>query len=523
MKSFRAITHGARHTKRKAFIGYTGEEIGDLMRKAIMFLGIILMLFPSITGESLLFSETIEFKSVDDQYNQILTYPVWVKKGSTYESEDRSIHIIIGPRHFVACYGEDGSYGEEKDYFFEVLVSVMLNAQESFKDFESYLNHTLKDCDNYAWKGHLFWDHAGETRADKAGTPFMPGTPLVVTDEYFEVTLRVLDVRTSNYYCTNNDQNCLDCRSDAECFIFLDSLTLSLSIQYSSDQLNVVSSFDTASQHIESGRQFAETGEFEKAKAEYEKAKAIYDDIGDELKSQSVQAHIDDCDSYITGQKDFTDGMQLFQEAGDEDDYDKAIEKYEEARSHFEEAQSTFEAVDSPQADECGTWIDRCDDEISNLEEVGTLRTRLVYIIVAIAGAAGAGLLIKQVGRGKGKKEKGKPPTEKVTLTVQCAETGKTATITVGKSDRIGKVRQLAGTRLGIVPLALLYKGKACPPDKTVEECGLKNKSSVTITVKGVSQKEKDKKKEKRIVYCPQCGTENPADSAFCGKCGTKL
>ncbi len=489
------------------------------MRKAIIFLGIILVLFPSITGNSILFSETIEFKSVDDQYNQILTYPVWIKKGSTYESENRSIHIIIGPRHFRAYYDEDGSFKEEKDYFFEVLVSVMLNAQESSKDFESYLNHTLKDCDNYAWKGNLFWDHAGESRADKAGTPFTPGTPLVVTDEYFEVTLSVLDVRTSNYYCTNNDQYFLDCKSDAECFIFLDSLTLNLSIQYSSDQLSVVSSFETASQHTESAKQFAEAGEFEKAKAEYEKAKAIYDDMGDELKSQSVQAYIDDCDSYITGQKDLEDGMELFQEAADEEDYNKAIEKYEEARSYFEEAQSTFEAVDSPHVNECKTWIDRCNDEISNLEEVGSLRTRLVYIIVAIAGVAGIGLLIKQVGKGR---KKGKPPTEKVTLTVRCAETGKTATIAVRKSDRIGKVRQLAGTNLGIVPLALLYQGKECPPDKTVEECGLKNESSVIITVKGVSHKEKEKKKEK-IVYCPQCGTENPSDSAFCGKCGTKL
>lgn len=485
------------------------------MRRVIILLGIICILFPSITGDSIPFSETIEFKSADDQYNQMLTFPVLVKKGSTYEYEDRTIHIVIGPRHFWACYGEDGSLWEEKDYFFEVLVSVMLNAQASFNDFESYLNHSLTDCDNVAWKGNLFWDHAGETKADKAGTPFTARTPLVVSDEYFEVTLRVLDVKTSNYYCTNDNQSCLDCKSDAECFIFLDSLTLSVSIQYSPDQLGVVSSFGTASQHTELATQSAEAGEFEKAKAEYEKAKAIYDDMGDELKSESVQALIDDCESYITGQKDFTDGIQLFQEAAGEKDYNTAIEKYEKALSHFEEAQSAFEAVDSPQAAECESWINRCNDEISNLEEVGSLRTRLIYIIVAIAGAGGAGVFIKQ---GLKKKKKGTLQPETLTLTVRCAETGKTVTITVGKADRIGKVRQKAGTALGVVPLALLHQGKTCSPDRTVAECGLQHNSVVTITVEG-GQKEK----ESRVVYCPQCGTENPADSAFCGKCGTKL
>jgi ribosomal protein L40E len=36
-------------------------------------------------------------------------------------------------------------------------------------------------------------------------------------------------------------------------------------------------------------------------------------------------------------------------------------------------------------------------------------------------------------------------------------------------------------------------------------------------------QKSSDEAEEKAVIFCPNCGAENPAGAVFCAKCGTKM
>ena len=487
------------------------------MKKKIIFLWIVLIffLFP-VSGDSLPYSEIAEFKTSDDQYTKILTLPVFVTSGSTYVSEDRVIQIRISPGHFAACYDDEGYLYEDKDIFFKVLVSISLSgARGVSQEFRSYLNHSLDDCDEQAWEGHLFFDHADEVRADQAGKTFDSRNPLTVKDGFFVVTLSLMDVKKSNYGCENNDEYCLDCETDAACIIFVDSLTVKVDISYSSTQLEYISLFEKASQHTASAQESFQAGEFDEAKSEFVEAQSFYDELGDEEKSQVMQEQIDMCIAYTTGQENMTEGIRLFQEASATDDYDEAIKIYEDALSYFEAAKAEFDEINSAQSAECQTMINQCNDEIENLKGVGRLRTRLLYFVVGIAVLGGAGVVYKQIQKGKG----AKPPARGITLRVQHADTGKEVSISVERFDKIGKVRQLAGTKLGILPSDVLYNGKFVPPDQTVAEAGLSDGAVIKIT----TVKAPEKVKKKGVVYCPECGTENPEKSAFCGKCGAKL
>jgi len=498
------------------------------MKKLIVILvGLILLSSSDALGYELPFSKTISLENFDDSYNQAFTLPVYIQRGSTLETEDRMIRIAISPQERMVWEDQDGTY-EDGDYFFKVLVSIVLSDRKGTvsKSFKSYLNCELMNCDPKAWRGRLFWDHAGEDQADLAGKTFDQTTPMIISDQYFEVTLHLIDFRKSaDWYCdTKVDPEeyyyFFYCISDADCFVFIDTLTLRLTIDYSLAQKSMQTSHGDASQHVELANGFFQAGEFAKAKAEYEQAMFIYNQIGAD--SSDIQEQIKLCDSYLTAQEALEQGTRLFQEAAGIEDYQQAIEKYKDARSSFERAKAKFDELGATNSAECQSWIDKCNEQISSLEGVGRLRNRLIYVIIGIVAVAFAGIVIKKIG-GRGTPRM--PLERDITINVQYQKTGKIVKIRVSESDKIGRIRQLAGTELGVVPSKLIYEGKLCLPDQTVRECGIADGAIVKVEAKEKEEKKETKKiKEvKKAIFCPECGAINPLGSTFCGECGAKF
>lgn len=445
------------------------------MKNVVLLIILVLAVaFPGLDyscAEDLLpLPESVELKKYDDHYMEGFPLPVLVKKDSTYELEDRMVQIQIRPQKY-RVYQKGGQMYGEKDYFLKVLVSIVLGDEDNpSEEFKSYLN--FEGCPGE--KGRLFWDKAGEDAADNAGRTFDQDHPLIVHDAYIKVEVEVTGFSSSLYPCTLGYD--LYCESDSDCLYYMDTLALLVTVAYTPGQKELQSSFEDAKEYVQSANEYTAAGEFEKAKEEYEKAKAIYEEESDIEKVDDIKEQIDFCDSYITGQEQFDEGMKLFKEAIDTEDYKEAIKKYENARSYFEMAKKEFDDVeDTAFSDMCQDQIDTCDDEIENLESVGALRNRLLYIIVVIIVIAGAGIGYNWLKKGNPQKGKG------IKLFVENTETGETAVIDVSPFDKIGKVRQKAGTKLGIVPYELVYQGEACPPHQTVEECGLTEDGVVHI------------------------------------------
>ncbi|MGD2249192.1 MAG: FHA domain-containing protein [Candidatus Methanofastidiosia archaeon] len=413
--------------------------------------------------------EQVEIKDFDDQYTQGVSLPVYIKKDATYEIEERQIHIRIIPQKYRA-YQKGGKIYGEKDYFLKVLVFVSLENSENSKEFESYLN--FEHCED---SGRLFWDHAGEDHVDRGGRTFDQDTPVTVSDTYITVTIELIGAAGSLYPCIPGYD--LYCESDSDCLYYMDSLTFLITVEYTSAQKKLQEDLEEAVQYVQAASGLVEAGKFEKAKEEYQKAKDIYDEVGDTEKSESTEEDIDYCDSYISGQENLDEGIRLFREAADMENYTEAISTYEKARAYFELAQSEFDDADDTKLyDECQNWIDQCDDEIENLENVGTLRMRLVVIIVALAVAGGAA-----GGYSWLKKQSPSEKKDTIVLMVKNSQTGESVQVHVNANDKIGKVRQRVGTTMGIVPHKLIYNGRVCPPDQTVEECGLPDGGLVEI------------------------------------------
>ncbi|KYK38070.1 MAG: hypothetical protein AYK18_08145 [Theionarchaea archaeon DG-70] len=475
------------------------------MKKAVMvFVSILLMLLPAVQGPALSYSKTIKIDDFDDEFAHAFNFPVYVQEGSTFRTEDRMVRVAISPRERMMWESGEGIY-EDVNFFFKVSVSVTLSDAKGTvsEDFSSYLNCEIVDCDTNAWEGRLFWDKAGEEKADYAGKTFDKTTPLIVEDQYFKVTLNLVDFKKSaDYYC--HPDYFYYCLSDSECLAFLDSLVLRLGIDYSSSQNQLLTSYEDQQLQLENALQYEgiadeyfQAGKFQEAKTEYEKAIAIYDQGGEESKCDGIQEQIDLCNSFLDAQEIMRKGMQSFQEAAATDNYDEAIKEYENARSYFENAKAKFDEIDAAQSTECQMWINKCDDEIGNLEGVGRLRSRLIIIVLVIALVAVAGMVISRITKGKAPiaaKE------EVLVLRVLDSQTKKEVNVEVKPSDRIGKVRQLIATKLGVLPLQILYNQEPCPPGKTVKECGLKDGARVEILTerKLKSREEKLQRLEER-------------------------
>ena len=394
------------------------------MKKHIALLVVIslFLVLPTLGERDVPFTkivDLVEIKTVEDHHAREYPLPVYVKKGPNYESEDWSVEVSIAPRQSMKWQGGAG-IEENKDKFFKVAVHIAIKAEgEDPEEFDSYLNCELRNCDADAEDWRLFWDKAGEDRADKAGQTFDEDHPLIMEKEYFKVTLELVNFTPAMEYCDTDEEIYINCESDADCIIFMDALTLKFTVDHSCDKC------------------------------------------------------------YTDGLEDLREGEDLFKDAADIDDYKEAIDKYEEARAKFADAQKQFEKVAAREAETCEDSIEKCDEEIDNLEGITKLRTRLLYIVVVIAVIAGIGVLYKKIGK-RGKPKPKRVP-EGLALKVQNAETGEEISLKVGKFDKIGRLRQQAGSELGIIPFEMLYRGKVCLPTKTVEECGLTDGAVVEI------------------------------------------
>lgn len=425
-----------------------------------LWLVICIFLLIPVYAQDLPLSETAELKTSDDHYSLEKIVTVYQKEGSTYTPENRAVSVTMAPQDYVEYQGQ-----LLKEYFCDVLVSIVITTADgkTSQEFLSYLNFDPS-------QQSLIWDHAGYPTADRAGETFGENNSLTVEDQYLEVTLTLTHLTLSEYTCGHCDTDA------ASPIIFLDTLRMRVDVTYTQSQKDTIEQmqedmeeYGDAQGYVTAAQQYFQQGEFDKARDEFQKAKDIFDQIGDTEKSDEIQEQIDKCLSYNAAAENLRDGMSAFEDASRTNDYQEAINKYEEARSYFQRAQTEFDKVeDTGKSDECETWIDRCNDEIDNLKGVGSLRERLIYIILAIAVIAGAGIVMKQLGKGKAPKQ-----VKGMTLTVVNTVTGEETTLQVEQSDKIGKIRQAAGTHLGIVPSGLLYNGKECPPDWTVMECGL--------------------------------------------------
>ncbi|MBU7009319.1 MAG: SHOCT domain-containing protein [Theionarchaea archaeon] len=416
-----------------------------MKKGTVVFFGLLLCLVPTAAQPELPFSETIEIKNFDDQYSLDLILPVYVKKESTYEIEERMVQIRIGPKDYARI-----AVGNE-DYFLKVLVSVTLSDIRGTvsEDFESYLNCELENCDETFRTEQLFWDHTGEERADRAGEPFEENLPLVVRDKYVEVTVRLV-----SYLAPLNVHSCDSrteyCESDVECVLYLWGMTLQVTVDYSSTQASYQSSLEEASDCISRGDGFREAGEFEKAVSEYEKAQAVYGKLGDTLRSNALQEQIDQinlekaeaygvsgdtfleagefdkalveyekaeeiyatigdeenldsikgliemCRLYQEAEEALQGSIQAFEEAETAENKWRALAIYRKARSHFADAKIMFDQLeDSEKLEECNDWINRCDTEIERITatEIGEPSISLVWY-TALAIGIGVGMVV---------------------------------------------------------------------------------------------------------------------------------
>lgn len=429
--------------------------------KKIWIVVMCMMLVLPLNAQIQVFSETVELKNREDFYEQQKLVVVYIEKGQTYETESRIVFVSITPTESAWVDGE-----EKKEYFSSISVYIAIKTEEgdTSEEFTSYLNFDTS-------KQELFWDHAGHATADHAGKTFGEDDPLTVKDQYLEVTLDLTHLKLSEYRCDG-------CESDADSYMFFDIIRFRVGIDYSEAQEDMLEKFGDAQEYVTKGHEYYYQGEFEDAKDEFQRAKDIFDEKGDKENSDDMQDWINKCTSYDSAAEYLKDGIDLFTEASTIEDYQGAINKYEEARTYFQKAKTEFDyAGNEEKADECEDWIERCDDEIENLESVGELRGNLVYIILAIVVVGGAVVLIKQLGKGKGKQKRKPAAAAKpgLSLRVRDTETGQEVSISVAPTDKMGKVRQMAATKLGMVPSGLRYRGTVCPPDRTVQECGLTN------------------------------------------------
>jgi tetratricopeptide (TPR) repeat protein len=416
----------------------------SMKRIAIMLSVIFLLtasLKPILPESTLLYTETVEIESIESQYTLDLIVPVCLKKGSTYEDADRRIYIEIGPRKKLVGTGK---------YFIEVLVAVKITDGQgkTTADFKSYLNCNLEDCDLDAEIFALYWDDIGEKRADKAGELFEEGIPLIVTDKLCEVKITLVNVLSSHYVVESSN---IDYESKLECPLAMMGITMEIAVDYSPQQKEVIQALTEAEEFTTTGDQQYQGGELDKAHTAYEKAEALYNQVGDTLRAEEIQSKITDvftkigeqhfllgeqffvdeeyekalaeyekakaiaaaleddemsakiqlmidtCNSYLTAENNFKEGIDLFNETGDIPYYEIKIKNYKKAQSWFETAQTEYEVLkDTEKTEECRTWMQNCDAKIDQLvtehadstdEPVETPWTCSILGVV-IAGAA---------------------------------------------------------------------------------------------------------------------------------------
>lgn len=449
----------------------------DMNRMWILLVCVsVLILSNPAYGEDIPFSEPIDIKVYEDHYDLQKSATIYIKENHTYNADTRIITVNISPQDYCIYQKK-----HLKDFFCDIMVSITISTveEETTKEFLSYLNFDTE-------KQTLFWDHAGNSSADHAGKSFGENTQLTIKDEYIKVTLGLMQFMPSEYLCGS-------CETDAAGYIsFIDTIRVMLTIEYTQAQKDAIENMHNnaekaqdAQAYITTAQNYFQQQEYQKAKQEFQNAKTIFDEIDDTENSQDMQQWIDKCAAYDKGVENFKEGTDLFEDAAGTTEYTEAIDLYEEAKSYFQRAKAEFDrAEDTNQSDQCDTWINRCDDEIENLQDVGILRNRLIYIIVGIAVVGAVAGVVKQFGTDKTKKPQGKKTKPGITLRARNTNTHQEVSLDVKPTDKMGKVQQMAATNLNMIPSGIFHKGRQCPPDRTVAECELADGSMVDVVPK---------------------------------------
>ncbi|MBU7016735.1 MAG: SHOCT domain-containing protein [Theionarchaea archaeon] len=417
------------------------------MKLEVILLVLLLCVAIPVTAQTELpLSETVEMENCSDQYKTDVAVPIYVLKGSTYELENRTVHIEIGPQEELTWY----------EGFIKVLIIIVITDSNGkiTADFESYLNCDLENCDTSSQAAYLFWDHAGEERADKAGELFTDRIPLIVADDSCEVTVELVSFLPVWFLVSSFWR---EFESDSQCLLPLNGLTLEVEIDYSRTQEDLVESFQKASEYVTAGDAFSQEGELDEARSYYEKAKALYDQVNDEVQSNHMKErilqidylkaslHVDEaekyfceeeyekareeyekakiiydqlvdteesgriqerialCISYVSAVEMLDESIRLFEEA--QTKYGQRWDAFEEAKLYFEKAKQEFDVLgDSQKSSECTTWINRCDEEMSKLTTVKEVEVEhpglswygKLAIIVLIAGVLVIAIVLKR-------------------------------------------------------------------------------------------------------------------------------
>ena len=224
-----------------------------MKRKVVILVGVALILIPAIRGPEfpsveveLPRGEDVKIKSLGDGGTYTFPAPVYVKKGLTYVEETKTVEITINPEMFRP-YEEHDEIVIDKNHFLRVFVSIAF--LDTRKKFEGYLYY--EDCDEPR-EDRLFWGHVIGRRADRADQTFDHDNPLVESDQYFLVEVTLKDKIISGHPCTPEPSYDIRCESSPGCLpYYVDSLTLHLSVDYTTAQKDVRTQLETASDHKE--------------------------------------------------------------------------------------------------------------------------------------------------------------------------------------------------------------------------------------------------------------------------------
>ncbi len=223
-----------------------------------------MILIPAIRGPELPSAEVdlphgedVRIKSLGDGGTYSFPASVYVKKGLTYVEETKTVEITINPDMFRP-YEKHDEIVTDKDHFLRVFVSIIF--LDTGKRFEGYLYY--EDCDEPR-EDRLFWGHVTGRRADRAGQTFDHDNPLVESDQYFLVEIALKDKTISGHPCTPGPSYDVRCESSPGCLLYyINSLTLQLSVDYTTTQKNVMTQIETAlepEEKVDEGREKPET------------------------------------------------------------------------------------------------------------------------------------------------------------------------------------------------------------------------------------------------------------------------
>ena len=162
---------------------------------------------------------------------------------------------------------------------------------------------------------------------------------------------------------------------------------------------------------------------------------------------------------------------------------------------------------------------DDCPSEKGDASNRGCPSNNFILLLGGLGGiaAVGGGLALWGLKGGAGGAGGGKPPTPKM---IKKAPTDIAARKEAAEKIAEQMAREAAEKQAG-AKVGEEAAGKA--GEKVAEAATKKAGTKVAEAAAGAGLAGTVSKKQKKDIFCPNCGEKLPADSKFCGKCGHKL